>query len=231
MATVQARSPGIRIDVGDKVLCSAEVVDTTPIAGRLATFKTAHTQYTAADVLVQSTLNALRAQQAKVESVDVDQDGSLDVLATSLAGDGFPRLNPFKPFGAPAPSVLKRTAASEKAAQVITLEASVLKKAAVISQKSEKAAIAAGDAARKVLDAAEPLAMLEKEYSLARARRAALEPAWERAFANLKRSAKSAEDDGHVGLFAALFDRPAPPKKSKTKRAAAADDAPVSKPA
>jgi len=72
---------------------------------------------------------------------------------------------------------------------------------------------AAGNAARKVEAALKPIAKLEKARADAMAKRDALEQAWETAFASLKRGAKAAEDDGHRGIHAALFERPAPAKK------------------
>jgi hypothetical protein len=46
------------------------------------------------------------------------------------------------------------------------------------------------------------------------AQRDALIPAWEAAFAKLKRGARSAEDDGAEGLFESLFGTTAPRKKA-----------------
>ncbi|MDC3960788.1 hypothetical protein [Polyangium jinanense] len=224
MPTIQSGgSPGTRIEAGDAVLSAAASIDTSPIAGRIAAFEKIHTSYSAAAAAAQKAAEALRAQQEKVAEADVDQDGSVDTLASVLPADGLPRANPFKPFGVAAPNKVKELGYAREAKVLLGLEKAILKKKASFSQQSLDAAKATGNAARKVEAAIKPIAKLEKARADAMAKRDALEQAWETAFASLKRGAKAAEDDGHRGLYAALFERAAPAKKKS--RAKKADDA------
>lgn len=219
MGTIQAgSSPGTRIEAGNAVLGAGTAVDTTPIANRWATFTKTHAAYVAANDSVQKAADALRLQQQKVAEADVDQDAAIDLLANALPADGLSRQNPFKSFGAPAPAVLKGMGYAKEAEQVLRLEKAVLKEK-TLSQRSVDAARGAGDAARKVLTTLKPIAKFEKARTQAMAKRDAMEQAWETAFAALKRGAKAAEDDGHHGLFAALFERPVTAKKgARAKR-------------
>jgi len=225
MATIQSGgSPGTRVETGDAVLEAAETTDTTPIAARLTAFKKIHGAYCGADQSVKKTSLALEAQQRTIAECDVTQDIAVDDMAIALPNDGLPRVNPFKPFGAPSPSVLKSMGTAKQAETLIKLAGAVLKRKG-LSQRSIDAAKAADQAAREVLAAIKPIAKHEKARTDAMSRRAAIEQAWETAFASLKRGARAAEDEGYKGLFAALFERPAKrksPSKSKTKAPAAA---------
>ena len=167
------------------------------------------------------------AQQEKVADADVDQDASVDTLASVLPADGLPRQNPFKPFGVPAPNKVKEVGYAKEAKILLGLEKAILKKKATLSQQSLDAAKAAGNAARKVESALKPITKLEKTRADAMAKRDALEQAWETAFASLKRGAKVAEDDGHGGIHAALFERAAPAKKKARARKANQASAPA----
>ncbi|MDI1448754.1 hypothetical protein [Polyangium sp. 6x1] len=214
MPTIQSGgSPGTRIEAGDAVLSAAAAIDTAPIAARVAAFQKVHADYSATDAAARKASDALRAQQEKVAEADVDQDASVDALASALPADGLPRQNPFKPLGAPAPNKVKETGYAKEAKILLGLEKAILKKKASYSQQSLDAAKAVGNAARKVEAALKPIAKLEKTRADAIAKRDALEQAWETAFASLKRGAKAAEDEGHRGLHAALFERAAPAKK------------------
>jgi hypothetical protein len=227
MATLQSGySPGTRIDTGDSVISASASVNTKSIAKRLGAFKTAHAAYRAADAQVKKAMDALQKQQAKVAEADVDQDDAVNELATELPRDGLPRVNPFKPFGAPAPSVLCGMGYSDEAQAVLRLEKAVLKRKG-LSSGSIAAAKNGAACAKKVLAALAPIAKLEKSRSEAITRRDALAQTWETAFAALKRGARYAEDDGAAGLYAALFDRPAKPSgKKKAKPAPKEESAP-----
>ena len=233
MATLApGKSPGQRIVCGDQVLCAVDAVDTSAIAGRVASFRKAHLLYSAAEMAVRKAGQALRTQQEVVFVADVALNVAVDLLASVLPADGFPRQNPFRVFGAPSPSALKTMGMAGGANEVLALERAVLMKSS-ISPKSADAARAAGDAARKVQAALKPLAKLQKARVNAMARRDALAPGWGKALASLKLAAMAADDEGHTGLFAALFDRPAPAKKrsaSKRNSVESNDAAPVSAP-
>lgn len=235
MATlVLARSPGQKLKTGDKVLCGVDVVDTTPIANRVAAFRKVHEDYSAAEKAVRAAVQALQDHREIIAASRVDLNVAIEMLAIVLPLDGFERRQPFRAFGAPNPSVLCIMAFADAATQVLALERTISRHAGV-SAKTTHAAETAGQAARKLLGLVQPNAELEKARYEAMAKRDAFAPVWERAFANLKRAAKAIEDDGFVGIFDALFDRPAPKKKSSGQRrgkpSAKLDVAPVSVPA
>ena len=171
METLQSgSSPGTRIAAGDSVFDAAESVDTKPVANRLAGFKKVHGVYTAADAGVKKAGEALQKQQARVAEADVTQDEAVGDLAVALPNDGLPRVNPFKPFGAPSPTSLQKLGYADEAKQVIALEGAVLKRKG-LSQGSIDAAKTAGKAALRVQT--ELLAAIPK---LEKARTAAYDP-------------------------------------------------------
>jgi hypothetical protein len=231
MATLQnGKSPAQKIELGDKILCSVEAVDTTPIVNRVAAFQTAHQQYSAAEMAVRLASRALEEQRMIVAAADVNMNVAIEALAIALPNDGFPRRQPFAPFGGASPSLLQRMAFSDGAKAVIALEKAVLRHSGV-STKTAHIAHAAGDSARKLIEVMVPIEALEKAWTLTMAKREAFTPAWDRAFSKLKLAARVAETDGHEGIFAALFDRPTPPKKKPSgKRNAPAkpEEAPLS---
>lgn len=216
METLQSgNSPGTRIAAGDSVIEAAKSTETKAVAARLAAFAKAHTSYSVADAGVKKAGEALQKQQARVAEADVTQDGAVVDLAIALPADGLPRLNPFKPFGAPAPATLQGLGYAEEAKTVLALESAVLKHKN-ISKGSIAAAKAAGEAALRVQAELQAIPKLEKARTDAMTRRDALAQAWETAFASLKRAARAAEDDGAKGLYGALFERAkAAPKRKK----------------
>lgn len=215
METLQSgSSPGTRIEAGDSVIEAATAVDTTPVTGRFDGFKKVHVAYRAADAGVKKAGEALQTQQARVGEADVTLDEALDDLAVALPGDGLPRVNPFKPFGAPSLTVLQKLGYAEEAQEVLALEAAVLKRKN-LSPGSIAAAKAAGKAALQVQAELKAIPKLTKARTDAMTRRDALEQAWETAFAGLKRAARAAEDDGAKGLYGALFGRAKAPKRKK----------------
>ncbi len=149
MTTLQSgNSPGTRIAAGDSVLEAAKSTDTKAVAGRLAGFEKVHASYSAADTVVKKASEALQKQQAKVAEADVTQDEAVLDLANALPGDGLPRLNPFKPFGAPAPTKLQGLGYADEAKAVLALETAVLKHKN-LSKGSIAAAKAAGSGAAR----------------------------------------------------------------------------------
>lgn len=225
MASIDSgNSPGTRITAGDDVLRAAEQVTTAAVAKKLTAFRKRHGAYCAADKRVKQALARQTKQERLLGQKDAAQDGDVDVLATKLAGDGLPRTNPFKPFGAPAPSALKVTDAKDEAVILVDLSAKVQKRAG-LSDASRAAAKKATGSARAVLAAAKPIPALAKKVRDAMAARETLAPGWEKAFAVLKRAARTAEDDGAPGLYEALFVRSAP--KAPAKKKAAKQPAPA----
>lgn len=233
MATLQSgKSPAQKIETGDKVLCSVDAVDTTPIANRIAAFKKAHEHYSTAEIAVRQASRAVEEQRVIIAAAHVNLNIAIEALAIALPNDGFPRRQPFGPFGGASPSILQRMPMADGAKEVIALEKAVLRHVG-ISAKTSHSTRAAGDAARKLLATMEPLDTLEKVWTLAIVRREAFTPAWEKTFSSLKRATRAAEDDGYAGIFAALFDRPAPPKKKASSNRtvlAKPDEAPLSAP-
>ncbi|MFT3768586.1 MAG: hypothetical protein QM820_24330 [Minicystis sp.] len=216
MPTLQSGdSPGTRIAAGDVVLASAKSVSTKPIAARFAAFQKAHLAYRAADAKVKKATAALIKQQSKVGEADVDQDSAVMSVASALSGDGLPRLNPFKPFGAPPPTALCALGYDAEAKTALALVLAVQKRKG-LSKGSIDAAKKLGAAAKKVQAALAPIPKLTKARTDAMSTREALAQGWETAFAGLKNAARAAEDDGVKGLYAALFER-APKPKSKAK--------------
>jgi hypothetical protein len=222
MATLQSgNTAGTRIAAGDSVLEASKSVDMAPVTRRLAAFKKVHQAYSDADAAVKKATEALQAQQARVGEADVTQDDAVDHLAAGLAGDGLPRMNPFKPFGAPAPAALQKMGYGDEARALTALAGAVPKRRG-LSDGTIAAAKAAAKAAAAVEAELGKLPKLEKARTAAMSRRDAFAQAWETAFAGLKRGARAAEDEGAKGLHAALFDRKAPPKKAAKKPAASA---------
>jgi hypothetical protein len=197
---IYARSPG------QEVLLAAKQVDTKPVVKRFTAFRTCQSAYVRHDEKVKRAVEAETEQERRLGEKDAAQDEAVDGLAASLAGDGLPRTNPFKPFGVASPSVLKITDAVEEAKTIIKLAGKIAKYAGA-SARSRAAAKKAANAARAVLAAAEPLPALRKKVTAAMTARGALAPAWEKAFAVLKRAARTAQDDGAPGLYDALFVR------------------------
>ncbi|MEO7328736.1 MAG: hypothetical protein ABI193_09175, partial [Minicystis sp.] len=143
---------------------------------------------------------------------------SVLALAAGLPADGLPRVNPFKPLGAPAPAALCALGYGEEARAVLALEKAVLKHKGA-SKGSLAAAKTAGKAALGVQAALAGIPKLEKARTNAITQRDALAQGWETAFAALKRAARAAADEGQGGLYAALFERKeAPAKKAKGKK-------------
>ena len=222
MGTLQSgESPGTRIAAGDSVLAAASSVSTKPIAARFAAFQKMHLAYAAADAKVKKATAALMQQQAKVGEADADQDVAAMALAGALPADGLPRVNPFKPFGAPAPATLCAMGYGDEAKAVLSLVQAVQKRKD-LSKKSRAAAKRLGAAAKKVQATLAPIPKLTQARTDAMSARDALAQAWETAFASLKNAARVAEDDGERGLFAALFER-SPKPKSKPKAKPTAD--------
>lgn len=211
-------SPSARVANGDAILEAAATVNTAPIKARLAAFVRVHKDYIAAEKAVRAAEDKESKQQAKIGAADVTQDGSVDQLANGLAGDGLPRLNPLKPLGFKSPSEIKKMGTAEEADTILELAEAVRKRPGLSKQTLDKAK-AAEKAATAVNAELEKLPPLTKAKTAALTRRDALALPWEKQFAALKRAARAAEDEGHAGLFAALFQSTAPAAKPRKARA------------
>ena len=216
MGTLQApSSPEVRKSVGDDVISASGSVDTKPVRSRFDAFKKIHATYSASQKKVDSAQSALRIRQALNGELDAALDDAVEALATALSGDGLPRQNPFKPFGNfLPPSKLCELGYGEEAKQVRALVKKVLARKG-LSAKSVSAAKKADAAAMAVEAALAKVEPIQNSYDSSLRARDALVPAWEAAFAKLKRGVRAAEDDGAEGLFEALFKTTAKPKKKE----------------
>lgn len=217
MPTLQiTSSPSPRIAMGSAILEAAQAVETAPIKAKLAAFAKAQKDYVAAAERVRKAEDKAAAAQATVGARDADLDALVEELASALAGEGLPRANPFKPFGAAAPSKVTQLRQAEEPKVVRKLVAAVRKskgrgKATLgLLPRLEKACAAVEAALPAVAAAGAAL-------SGAIAQREALALPWEKAFSSLKRAARVADDDGAKGLFEALFQRTAKPNGGKGK--------------
>jgi len=218
VATLKSSNgPGSRVDAGNHVLDAAESLGQASmklVGARFATFVKVHSAYVKAEEAVKGADSKVRAQQGKVGTADVAQDEVVDELASALAGEGMPRMSPFKPFGFASPTDIKKMGDTAEATEVTRLAAAVLKRKPPLP-KSRAAATKLARAAKAVHAAAAPLETLLKNRRTAISKRDALELGWETAFASLKRGARAAEDDGALGLYDSLFGSGPTPKKAK----------------
>lgn len=207
-----AKSPGSKLETGDKVLCGLEVVDTTAITSRVVAFRKAHEVFSVAELAVRAATRAMYEHRFLVAAADADLNVAIEALAVALTNDGFDRKQPFRELGPSAPGALRNMPFEEGARAALALEKTVLRQAA-ISIKAKQAAATMGNAARKVLQSLEPLTDLTKARMDAMAKRDALAPAWEKAFTSLKIGARAADDENHTSIFASIFERPGAKKK------------------
>ncbi len=210
-----ARNPSSRREAGDKVLDAAEEVDTKPIAKRLAAFGKDHKAFLAADEKVKDASDKLDAALRNIGAKDAALDKCVDELASAAVGSGLPRTNPFKPLGHPSPSDLKEIAQQAEPEAVRKLTADLRKHPGATKQLLD--ACAKSEKAANEVDAAfKPIETLEKAQATAITRRNVIARRWERSFVALKNGARAADDEGDYGLFEALFQATAAPKKPRT---------------
>ena len=219
MPVLAAKSHEGRISAGDSLLEAAAAHDTGRVKARLAHFAAAHRALSKAQQALDAAESTLSARRERVAERDVDQDDCIDRVASALIGDGLPRVNPFKALSASSPTTLKSLgyAAEAKALAALTARARKRKDLSTRTLATLTAAEKAAKAVTAALAAVEPA---KRKSDGARTRRDALVQPWETSFASLKRGARAAEDEGSVGLFAALFERTAAPKKPAKKKPA-----------
>jgi len=221
-------SPGGRLETGAAVLAAAEVINSKLIQfikPRLLEFSAAHRSYVDAQAKVDAANIKFRAAQAELGRCDAEQGEVVEALAGTLCADGQPRSNPFAAFGAAAPFNIKRLPSADEAAAVHELVAAI-RRGKNLSKATLEAAAVADKAARAVEAALAPLAKLEEAARNARHTRDAIGQTWETTLAVLRRAARTAEDDGAPGLYAALFGRlgRATKRRSNTDAAAQTPD-------
>jgi hypothetical protein len=230
MGILQAgSSPGTRVKSGDAVLNRAASVDIKPVKKKVDALRKVNREYSAAHAVTAKAVGALTVCERKIGELDDAQDAAVEAWVAARIGAGEKRTKPLASIGGPSPSDLVRMEASAEARLIKKLAAKDLKHENLAVKRAAAAAIAAAD---KVLAANGPKVLLVRARDAAIAARDAIGPAWEKAFASLKRGVRSAEDDGAVGLVKALFDAPPrPAKKDKSKpKGSAKGDADTSQP-
>jgi hypothetical protein len=194
-------SPGNRLKAGDRILERAGALDAAPIAAQLAAFESTHRLYSAKARLAEAAEARLEEAEEKLGEADAAQDAAVESLAGALAGAAFSRTQPFKAFGAPAPSKLKDLTFSKQAAALRKLALAVAKKAPAAKQAARHA-LGCVDGVER---AERPLKNLASKAEASRAARDALGRTWLRALNRLKTAARYADSEHHTRLFEALF--------------------------
>jgi hypothetical protein len=220
MATLLPDNHSQRIEAGDTVLARAAHVDAKPIKTRLFALARVHVQLLRAQKTLAAEEARLAAATEATAETDLDQDAAVEALANALVADGQPRKNPFQGLSVGAPAAVRHSPYADQAQAIEKLAKALQKR--TLSPASRKALKAAQQAARRVLAALDKRALAEARVDDARERRDALVLPWTRAFSALKRAARAAADDGHAGLFDALFSTDKPrAKKPRAKKPAA----------
>jgi hypothetical protein len=213
MGTLQSgKSPGQRVEVGHLVLERSKSTNAKAIKKRLDAFRAAHRAYATANAAVEKAHAAVLAQERKLGAADDAQDQAVERWAQKRIGAGAKRTKPFESIGGPAVGDLCKMAYEREAR---TIKALAAKDAKHTDKAVRAAALVASKAADAVLREMKPLATVITARTAAIARREGTGPAWEKTFAQLKRTARNADDDGSAGIFAALFDAPSKPRAKK----------------
>ncbi len=205
------RGPATRLQIGTLVLVAAGVVDTGPVKRRLSNFKAMHRKYAGVQSEIQALHAEVRGAKADLARRAADADDAVEALALALANEGQPRHTPFAAFGAPAPWVIRRLRAGQKAAAIHRLVASIQRnddrqrRGRSPGQGARDAALAAERAARHIEAAVVPIDSLRTSLRHLRYRRDAVGLLWDKALVALRREARSAADDGMPGVHSALF--------------------------
>ncbi len=208
MATLQVGTrAATQLNAGVSILAAARTVDPRLITARLAAFERAQRTYGAADDKVHVAETQLRAAQARLGELDVDQDEAVDTVARVLIADGRPRTNPFAGFAPLAPGQLMKLPIADEAQAIHQLVAAV-QRGKGLSKPTLQAAQAAEKAAQAVEQGLVQIEKLQGVVREARHTRDAVAQTWATALAALKRGARAAADDGAPNLYASLFDRP-----------------------
>lgn len=219
-----------RLDAGAAILAHAQVIDTSPVERRLQAFTTAHGKYVAAQTKVEAAEVELHTASAGVERCEQEVDAAVEALALALANDGHSRTKPFAALGVAAPSDLKNAATGDKV-EVSRQLAAAAQVSRAAGRKTCEAARAIEEAAGKLEAALRAVVPLESALGELRRQRETLGLSWNRALGVLRRDARSAEDEGAIGLYAALFGAPAPAGRKTVQPAPPAASVPAPTPA
>ncbi len=211
-----------RRHVGDAILASASVLDTSVVAKRLEAFTAAHHALGAALSTLDEAEKHVELIRTNLVTVGANIDTTLTQLFAALIVDRGPQRNPFALYDAPSVSAMIQMSATAKATATLALVTAVLNDATV-SPQTHTVAKALQAAAEAVAPAAQPLGAAETALRQARLARDGAGRTWDQALLNLKRDVRIATDEGASNLYTLLFDADAPSAK---KAKSAPDEAP-----
>lgn len=206
------RNPGWMQSAGDELLSRAKTISTSSVKAQLARFGAAHRAFLAAQGKTNTAKDAELDQRFLRGELDAKQDAAIDTLASRLAGDGFPRVNPFKAFAAKAPNILKALGDDAEAAAALKL-ARAVQKHRQASAGAKKAAQVLGKAAQAVLGASKAVAPAAAESFVRRSQRDALVAEWSKAYSLLRIASQLTEASGGEPLHSTLFAHARKPAK------------------
>lgn len=217
-----------KLEAGASILAAAETVDTQAIAEHVASFSRVQAQFRAAEQRIDLSARQLANTRRTLRELDAEQAAAVNAFAGALAFDGYPRLNPFAPFGAPPPSALVRLPYAKEAATIHRLVAAVLQ-AKPARRATIRAAQRADAAATAVERRLEIVAKQENVLHALRHQRNALVRKWTATVAALKLRARATAVAGDApAVHVVLFERPkrTVPARAKRPRVAAPKTSP-----
>ena len=217
MATINiGTSATSHLNAGASILAAARTVETRLIKQRLAAFERAQLTYSAAHEKVGAAEAQLGAAQTRLGELDADRDEAVDALARALVADGQPLGNPLGAFSSLTPRKLMAQPVADEVRAIHQLVVAI-QRGKGVSKPTLQAAQTAEKAARAVEQQLAQIEKLQASIREARHTRDAMAQGWTKDLAALKRSARSAADDGEPLLYATLFDRPGRPSAKNGK--------------
>lgn len=186
-------SVGVLLMMGRMILAPLQALTSKLIKVALPPFLKAHQALEAADRLVDDAELAVHAASQAVAAADAEQDRATLELASALAGEGFSRVNPFKVFGAMAPSKLVNQGVLVESRTLTALGAAVIAHPST-GPESKRLAAKVERAADQMSKASTAHERCVQERSEAvKARNLTLPAQWRRAFANVKAAVRYAD--------------------------------------
>jgi len=171
----------------------------------VAPFLKAQERLEKADLLVDEAELAVHRASLAVAAADEVQDAAALELASALAGDGFDRGNPFKAFGAMAPSKLVNQGVLVEARSLTALAAAVLAHPKP-SAASRRAATAVERAARAMTATSQQHAeRISARVAAVKQRDQTLPADWRSALADLKTAIRYADLVESTTHYASIF--------------------------
>jgi hypothetical protein len=219
-----------RVKAGAAILAAAEVVDTQPVAARLAAFVEANRTLVDAERKIDEAEGKLAAGRLQLAQRGADHDDAVELLARRLVNDGQPRTNPFSAFGSVAPGDIRRMGPPEAVRATRALIAA-MQRGNHLSPPTAKAVQQLEHATGQVEVMLAPVEQLSADLRAARQACKVVARTWAKKLAALRREARTASDEGAPDLYGALFTTGMPAKKAKSSRpAAVAPEVPAPEP-